>query len=374
MVQENINKRRVRMLAFYLPQFHPIPENDEWWGKGFTEWTNVGNAKPLFKGHYQPRVPADLGYYDLRVPEVQEAQARMAQEAGIEGFCYWHYWFGNGKQLLEMPFNKVLESGKPDFPFCLAWANESWKGFQHGLKNRNTLIEQEYPGEDDIEAHFYYVLKAFNDSRYIRYKDKPIFVIYKPNLMKNIEGFIEKWNSLAKQNGLEGICFVAHHPSPIDFGCKTESESFELLKGKGFDKVIYVRLTAFLENRSLINKLISKLNKWFRKLPLVYPYKKHIPYFSNEFDKNADVVPSIISGWDHSPRSGKEGSIMTNFTPDLFEKHVKNVLDNISNKPFEDRIVFLKSWNEWGEGNYIEPDLRFGKSFLEVLKRQILEL
>ena len=131
-----------KILAYYLPQFHPIPENDKWWGKGFTEWTNVGKAKPLFHEHYQPKVPADLGYYDLRVPETRIEQAKLASQYGIYGFCYWHYWFGDGKQLLERPFNEVVASGEPDFPFCLAWANESWKGFDHGLKNRKVLIEQ----------------------------------------------------------------------------------------------------------------------------------------------------------------------------------------------------------------------------------------
>ena len=170
-----INKARV--IAFYLPQFHPIPENDEWWMKGFTEWTNVGKARSLFPGHYQPKVPADLGYYDLRVPETRQAQADMAREYGIEGFCYWHYWFGNGKRLLERPFNEVLASGKPDFPFCLAWANESWKGFFHGVKTKQALITQLYPGEDDYIAHFETVLPAFKDPRYITVDDKPVFMI-----------------------------------------------------------------------------------------------------------------------------------------------------------------------------------------------------
>ena len=179
-------KAKARVLAFYLPQFHPIPENDQWWGKGFTEWTNVGKAKRLFPGHYQPRVPADLGYYDLRVPETREAQANLAREYGIEGFVYWHYWFGNGKQLLERPFNEVLESGKPDFPFALAWANESWKGFWHGLEDRNTLIEQIYPGKEDYVAHFNVVLPAFKDKRYIRCNGRPVFFIYKPSSLPDM--------------------------------------------------------------------------------------------------------------------------------------------------------------------------------------------
>jgi len=150
-----------RLIAFYLPQFHPIPENDNWWGKGFTEWTNVAKARPLFRKHYQPHVPADLGFYDLRLPEVRAAQAVMARSVGIEGFCYWHYWFA-GKRLLERPFNEVLKSGEPDFPFCLGWANQTWTGIWHGAPNR-ILIEQTYPGRADYEKHFHALLEAFHD-------------------------------------------------------------------------------------------------------------------------------------------------------------------------------------------------------------------
>ena len=167
----------IRILAFYLPQYHPIPENDKWYGKGFTEWTNVGKAKPLFRGHYQPQIPADLGYYDLRVPETREAQAELARQYGVEGFCYWHYWFGNGRRLLERPFNEVLSSGKPDFPFCLAWANHSWHGIYNGLKTKEPVIAQTYNGIEDYKQHFYTVLSAFKDKRYITVDDKPLFLV-----------------------------------------------------------------------------------------------------------------------------------------------------------------------------------------------------
>ena len=152
--------KKARLIAFYLPQFHPIPENDKWWGKGFTEWISVTTAKPLFRGHRQPLIPGELGYYDLRLPEVRNAQAQLAQEYGIEGFCYWHYWLGGRKRLLERPFEEVLRSGQPDFPFCLAWANHDWKGVFFGAKNR-LLIKQEYPGKDDYIEHFYAMLNAF---------------------------------------------------------------------------------------------------------------------------------------------------------------------------------------------------------------------
>ena len=169
---------KARVIAFYLPQFHPIPENDEWWGKGFTEWTNTAKAKPLFPGHYQPHVPADLGFYDLRVPETRIAQAEMAKEYGIEGFCYYHYWFA-GKRLLERPFDEVLNSGMPDFPFCLCWANQTWTGIWHGSPDR-VLIEQTYPGPEDEEVILIICCKAFHDQRYIKVDGKPMFLVYCP--------------------------------------------------------------------------------------------------------------------------------------------------------------------------------------------------
>ena len=217
--------KKTRVIAFYLPQFHPIPENDKWWGKGFTEWTNVGKAKPLFKGHYQPRVPADLGYYDLRMPEVREAQAEMARAAGIEGFCYWHYWFGNGKKLLERPFQEVLLSGKPDFPFCLGWANHSWtnKSWEVGTKKvkEATLMEMIYNKEEYIK-HFYEVLPAFKDKRYIQVDGKPLFLVFRPLEIPNPREFIELWQAMAQENGLKGIYFVgiAYNMLPQDWTLK----------------------------------------------------------------------------------------------------------------------------------------------------------
>ena len=205
---------KARVLAYYLPQFHPIPENDKYWGPGFTEWTNVAKAKPLFRGHYQPRIPADLGFYDLRLPEVREQQAQLAREAGIEGFCYWHYWFGNGRQLLQRPFNEVLASGKPNFPFCLAWANHDWstKSWQRGkgAVDSSVMIEKQlYPGDEDYVNHFNYVLPAFRDHRYITVDGKPLFLIFDTYNFADVSHFIELWRDLAVKNGLDGIYFVA---------------------------------------------------------------------------------------------------------------------------------------------------------------------
>jgi hypothetical protein len=353
--------KKARVIAFYLPQFHPIPENDEWWGKGFTEWTNVKKAKPLFKGHYQPRIPADLGYYDLRIPEVRERQAEMAREAGIEGFCYWHYWFGHGKRLLERPFNEVLASGKPDFPFCLGWANESWKGFAHGLKNRNVLIEQQYPGIEDYIAHFYAVLPAFKDKRYITVDGKPFFLIYKPLDNPEVIVFIETWRKLAKENGLQGIHFVGH---------LNESRlNIKQIMKTGVDAVNTVRVSKYFFFHPFI-KGYTILNRIIFKTPPKYPYKKMSESFiDNKDDMMENVYPSIISGWDHTPRSGKEGLVLTDMTPDQFAKHVKKAISVTKNKKYEHRIIMLKSWNEWAEGNYMEPDLKWGMQYLECLKR-----
>ena len=196
-------KNKLRSIAFYLPQYHPIPENDEWWGKGFTEWTNVTKAKPIFRDHYQPHLPADLGYYDLRLPEVRQAQAELAKEYGIGGFCYYHYWF-SGKRLLERPFNEVLASGKPDFPFCLCWANESWSRRWDGQETQ-VLTKQTYDGVSDTKNHIHWLIKAFKDPRYIRINDKPLFLIYRAKEIPELERMIVIWREEAEKAGLTGL-------------------------------------------------------------------------------------------------------------------------------------------------------------------------
>jgi hypothetical protein len=360
-------KTKARVIAFYLPQYHSIPENDEWWGKGFTEWTNVGKAKSLFRGHYQPRVPADLGYYDLRIAETRKAQADMAREYGVEGFIYWHYWFGNGKRLIERPFNEVLDSGEPDFPFCLAWANQTWKGFAHGMTNRNVLIEQKYPGVEDYTAYFYDVLPALKDKRYITVDGKPLFMIYKPIGEPEVKVFMETWQKLALENGLEKIYFVGH--------CIDSKFNVKAVLDNGFDAANSMRLFNYTVNhRTFGQKVYNRLNKIFRNVPLAYPYKTASKYFvKSEEDKIENVFPSIIPGWDHTARSGREGLVLTNSTPEHFETHVKQVVDIVKDKKPENKIIFLKSWNEWAEGNYMEPDLRWGKKYLEALKKHILK-
>ncbi|MCL2074013.1 MAG: glycoside hydrolase family 99-like domain-containing protein [Marinilabiliaceae bacterium] len=385
---------KARVIAFYLPQFHPIPENDEWWGKGFTEWTNVGKAKPLFRGHYQPHVPADLGYYDLRMPEIREAQAELAREAGIEGFCYWHYWFGNGKRILERPFNEVLASGKPDFPFCLGWANHSWttKSWEKGktLQDTSIIIEQEYPGETDHIEHFNCLLPAFKDKRYIKIEEKPLFVVYHPLNIPDSKEFIDLWNNLAINNGLKGIHFVGVEANfgvqsfsgqsfgfrsiinkKIILGKDVTKKLFEKVISAGFDAVISRGMnlaqaryeTFFIHYMKKAIKQVLKIN-----FVMKYNYSKISRLLFAEEDKWDNIYPTIIPNWDRTPRSGKKSVVWHNCRPEYFKKQVEQAMDIIKNKPEEHKILFLMSWNEWGEGNHVEPDLKYGKGYLEALK------
>ncbi|GAB6011242.1 glycosyltransferase WbsX family protein [Viscerimonas tarda] len=352
------HKNKVRAIAFYLPQFYPTKENDEWWGKGFTEWTNVGKAKPLFKGHYQPKVPADLGYYDLRVAETREEQAKMAREAGIEGFCYWHYWFA-GRRLLDQVFNAVLESGKPDYPFCLCWANHSWyaKTWRTDIKDK-LLIEQTYPGEQDYIDHFNAVLPAFLDKRYIKVGNKPIFGLYAASDVPDIGQFINLWNKLAQENGFDGIYFISFTYDPY---------SAKNLVSTGINNVVIDYIKETFKGRSFLKKLNQKILTIFG-YPYLLSYDEYTNTLLKKHDSFKEYIPCVLPNFDHSPRSGSLGIVLTNTTPEKWKYLLEKVLEPNRGKNGEENILFIKAWNEWAEGNYLEPDLKFGKKYLEVLK------
>lgn len=361
----------LRLLAFYLPQYHPIRENNSWWGEGFTEWTNVTKARPLFPGHYQPRLPADLGFYDLRVPETRAVQANMARDNGIEGFCYWHYWFA-GKRLLERPFNEVLKSGEPDFPLCLAWANQSWTGTWYGAPDR-VLIEQTYPGKVDEEMHFNAVLTAFSDQRYMTIDGKPIFIVFAPWNLPEPKRFTNNWRELAIKAGLKGIYFIGHgKPS-----WKPEQD--------GFDAAVLSNLTRIFREtersaRGVLGKVFRRITgQEFREIkrnilsrPKVYQYSDAMKHATPPLSKEYIQYPSVIPNWDHTPRSGKHGVVLHNSSPELFRRHLRSAIDQVANREADHRLIFIKSWNEWAEGNYLEPDLRFGKGYLEVVRSEII--
>lgn len=380
---------KARVIALYLPQFHPIPENNRWWGPGFTEWTNVAKAKPLFKGHVQPKIPADLGFYDLRLPEVRQQQADLAHEVGIEGFCYYHYWFG-GKQLLERPFNEVLASGKPDFPFCLCWANHSWSNKTWNLKSNmqsnSMLIEQTYPGYDDDYNHFMNVLPAFRDKRYITIDGKPVFFLYNPWEHTRVKEWIVTWRKLAQENGLPGLHFVSMCDATLTFklnpdgtksrvlpNVESSQDLFQTVLDMGFDAVncIGMRRGEMLSEGRMLNLCKTILRKAGLPIGQFFDYSRTVKGFFPPETKWENVYPTIVPQWDRSPRAATLDGIYVHATPKAFEEHINDALTYIEKKAPEHRIMVLKSWNEWGEGNYVEPDLEFGHGWLEAIKNTI---
>lgn len=382
---------KARVIALYLPQYHPIPENDLWWGKGFTEWTNVAKAKPLFRGHYQPRIPADLGFYDLRLPEVREQQAQMAREAGVEGFCYYHYWFGNGKQLLERPFNEVLASGKPDFPFCLCWANHDWTNktwtAQSGLKKEDMMIRMEYSMEDHKD-HFYSILPALKDKRYITVDGKPLFMIFDSFRFPQITEFISLWRQLALENSLPGIFFLGGTQSTYAFksndkgkhvtslpNLESSASIYKEVLNMGFDAVnsFGKRRGEMIVEGRVRNIVRIMLQRYGLPLKKTYDYIKTTQHFFAPEDSWENVFPTVLPQWDRTPRVGNADGVYVNSTPDTFMEHLKLALDIIKNKTPEHKVILMKSWNEWGEGNYVEPDLRDGHGYLNALAKVILE-
>ena len=362
------------IIALYLPQFHPIPENDEWYGKGFTEWTNVAQSKPLFKGHKQPRIPADLGFYDLRLPEIRYAQADMAQSFGIDAFAFYHYWFGNGKQLLERPFQDILEDSNYSFPFMLHWANGSWfkKMWLPDGKGDRMLIEQEYPGKDDAINHFYKLLPAFKDNRYIRIDGKIPFTIDQPMKSPEIINMMQIWRELARKEKIDDFLFIAHsaHREEVDALNKNGVEAllgknglyhgaYDAMIDSQYRKVMYTDLAA--KGKFVLRKKLGFAN--------VYKYEEAIKVAFGDYDKDERVFPEIFPRFDHSPRSKGKELIYINDSPILFEKYLTKAFEMIKDKPIDRQLIFIRAWNEWGEGNYLEPDTDSGLSYLEAIKK-----
>lgn len=351
-----------RVIAFYLPQFYPTPENDEWWGKGFTEWTNVGKAKPLFKGHYQPKVPADLGYYDLRLPEVRSQQANLAKQAGIEGFCYWHYWF-NGRRLLDQVFSEVVATGTPDYPFCLCWANHSWYKKTWTSDGKNILlIEQTYPGEEDYIAHFRAMLPAFRDPRYMRVNGKLIFGIFAPADVPDFEKFKDCWNRLAEENDLGGFFF---------FGYNMEPRNDSKILHTGYDGVAVDYVKGQMSFASKFHRGLMRFRREYLKLPQIRSYNDYLTVMDEHYVSSPGIYPVLVPNFDHSPRSGTAGIIINDSTPQKWGKLCKTIFHKVEHRSHEENLVFIKAWNEWGEGNYLEPDLKYGTGYINELKNAI---
>ncbi|MCH5229426.1 MAG: glycoside hydrolase family 99-like domain-containing protein [Muribaculaceae bacterium] len=356
---------KFRVIAIYLPQFHPFPENDEWWGKGFTEWTNVTKAKPRFKGHYQPHLPSDLGFYDLRLPEVREAQAELAKEAGIYGFCYYHYWF-NGKVLMERPLKEVLENGKPDFPFMICWANENWTRAWDGGENK-ILIQQNY-SDEDARDHIKWLLPYLKDHRYIRINNKPVIALYRTNIIPNLESMIRIWRNEALKEGLElYICRVesngAYGKEYLIDGLDAAID-FQPHNKRGFNKRKNILKRA-------VNKIHRKLFKGTGLFAILQDYNRYVDYIVKQDFPDYKQYPCITPSWDNSPRRGRNYFAFKNSTPKKYYYWLKKILDKFKPYSKEENLIFINAWNEWAEGNHLEPDQKWGRAYLEETKKAI---
>jgi hypothetical protein len=342
-----------KALAFYLPQYHPIPENDEWWGKGFTEWRNVTKARPLFPGHYQPHVPGELGYYDLRVPEVRAAQANLAREHGVHGFVYYHYWF-HGRRLLERPFEDVLSSGEPDFPFALCWANEEWtRGWD--AQTGHVLVRQEFSEEDD-RAHIRDLLRAFKDPRYITIDGRPLLLIYRPTLLPDLARTSEVWRQEVRAAGFPDLylCWVESWGAPP--GGKGPG-AFGLDASVGFMPLQGSQVHAPLESLRGHRVLDYQSAAEAEMLQLERPWKR---------------FPTVMVTWDNTSRRARGATIYQGATPARYEHWLRVTAESLADERPEENYLFILAWNEWAEGNHLEPDQRYGRAFLEATRSVLL--
>ena len=335
----------IRVVAFYLPQFYPTPQNDEWWGPGFTEWTNVVQAEPLFEGHYQPRLPADLGFCDTRVPQVRVAQASLAREYGIEGFCYWHYWF-HGTRVLNRPFDEVLASGEPDLPFCLSWANETWTRRWHGAGVPDEVLQEQTYSEADDVAHAQWLAAAFSDPRYIRIDERPVFLVYRPFDLPDAPRTTDTIRTEAMRVGL---------PEPYLVGINAHNPTKDT-RPLGFDST--------LNFEPQLSAVPGPTEPGLK----IYDYTLATRSMRNQ-TRDYPFHPCVMVSWDNTPRRGENGIVFINSTPQTFERHLAAAARPLHGAPPQHQLLFVNAWNEWAEGNNLEPDLKHGLGWLEAVQR-----
>lgn len=367
----------MKALCFYLPQYHPIPENDEWWGKGFTEWTNVARARPLFRGHAQPHVPADLGFYDLRLPESRIAQAELAAQHGVGGFCYYHYWF-NGRLLLERPFNEVLATGQPDFPFCLCWANGNWTRRWDG-RETDVLMAQDYDAYS-AQRHFEWLADAFADPRYITVHGRPLFLVYDAGAIPSLARVVDGWRAAATQLGV---------PDPYLCGVFSPGNTlgYDAFQRAGFDAVSEFFPTGRRPLSGALSsgaaqtgvRLLRSLRERFeerlpqRVAPAVHDYSALVANAVESPPPGENIFPCVMPSWDNSPRRGQRATIIQNEDAGLYGSWLRSATQRVAARHPDEQIVFINAWNEWGEGCHLEPDLRNGRRFLEATRQVLSE-
>jgi lipopolysaccharide biosynthesis protein len=352
-----MSNKKLRALAVILPQFHPIPENDKWWGKGFTEWTNVVKAKARFKDHYQPHLPADLGYYDLRLAQTRQDQAELAKAYDIFGFCIHHYWF-NGKRLLEAPVDGMLASGSPDIPFMLCWANENWTRRWDGL-DKEVLIEQKY-GIDDHRAHAKWLCEnVFNDPRYIKINNKPFFLFFNSHIIPDLKSTIEIWREEVRKHGFDDIYLA---------GVKTGENQIKTPEGFGFDALI--EWQPDWDNLHIVptiwGRIKNKLNitSSFRKISFDEVVRRMKAKKEPDYKNFKCIMPS----WDNSARRKTNAFVISDATPEKYQDWLADMCEKTKVYSDEENFLFINAWNEWAEGNHLEPDQKWGRKYLEKTK------
>ncbi|QGW15582.1 MULTISPECIES: glycoside hydrolase family 99-like domain-containing protein [Leclercia] len=357
-MQRNVNiaERDTRFIAFYLPQFHPFEENNNWWGKGFTEWTNVSKATPQFSGHYQPRLPGELGFYDLRLTSNMHRQVELAKKYGVSAFCFHYYWF-DGKKLMDEPIDNYLNDSSIDFPFCLCWANENWTRRWDGAEH-DVLIGQNHSDEDNI-AVFYDLLRYFKDSRYVTVNGKPMIVLYRPAIIPNVEKLVATWRELAVENGLSGLHIVA-----------TNAFGFDDFRSINFDAIVEFPPHGVVVNN--IKDTLKLLNNNYKGN--VYDYSETVDFCLDRLNTSVsksisnNYYPCVMTGWDNEARKPGNGNVFFNATPLEFNRWLKGVDEwSKKNHTSDENFVFINAWNEWAEGTYLEPDRKFGYAYLNAI-------
>ncbi|MCR5651296.1 MAG: glycoside hydrolase family 99-like domain-containing protein [Lachnospiraceae bacterium] len=365
----------MKIIAFYLPQFHEIPENNEWWGEGFTEWTNVRKAKPLFEGHYQPRVPLNNNYYDLTDINVMRWQSEIAEKYGVYGFCFYHYWF-NGKLLLHKPVEMYRDDPECKTHYCICWANEDWTN-NWSSDNPTFLVKQTYGDKKEWEEHFNYFLPFFKDPRYIKEDNKPFLVLYEPSIVKGLEEMVEYWNELAKQNGFDGIVMAAQStrgrldgkpvPDVIDYQIDYEPQyAYSLLKQQSFP--ILRKCKRIVRNFLKKNFNSNAFEKVGRTQKLqIFDYDEVWKKILSLKPQSPKDIPGAFVDWDNTVRKGDRGFVINGATPEKFDKYLKEQI-NRAETVYNKDMIFLFAWNEWAECGYMEPDEKYGYGYLEAVK------
>lgn len=366
---------KLKIIAFYLPQFHSIKENDKWWGKGFTEWTNVKKAVPLYPGHDQPHIPLNDNYYNLLDDDTKIWQANLAKKYGVYGFCYYHYWF-KGKKLLEKPAEQMLKNKSIDLPFCFCWANENWSRNWDG-GNREIIVEQDYGEKKDWEEHFQYLLTFFKDSRYITVNGKPLLVIYKPDLINSIYEMVSYFKKRIVEEGFPGICLAFQFPTYyMDVFYRDDIFDYMIEFEPVFSRNNIVRHSSKkieIVRKFFGEKMITKYRNSKNQLKHTFAKPHHLSmfFYDEAWEKilnqkwNNKLLPGTFVDWDNTPRN-KHGVVYSGFTIEKFEDNIKKLVKRAyqENKP----ILFINAWNEWGEGAYLEPDERYGYRKLEAIR------